>query len=85
MPEPNRELTFTLNGTVHRLTPQQVATSVEGWPPPPVKKYGVRIGRRTFPIKDVLAKALRIPPASFTSQQAYGILMRLGFEIETRA
>ncbi|MGA6972996.1 MAG: hypothetical protein WBY93_15290 [Candidatus Binatus sp.] len=80
----NREITFTLYGKQHRLTRDQVEHSVAGWDPAPIDKYSVRIGRRSFPIKQVFGLTLDIPPAEFTSQQAYGILRRLGFEIETR-
>jgi hypothetical protein len=80
----NREITFTLYGKQHRLTREQVENSVTGWEPAPIDKYAVKIGRRTFPIKQVFGLTLDIPPAEFTSQQAYGILRRLGFEIETR-
>lgn len=74
---------FTLNGKPYNLTAEQVVQSVQGVPPPPVKKYGIKLGRKTFPIKEALSHALGIPPAEFTSQQAYGILQRLGFTIET--
>ena len=80
----NRELTFTLYGKQCRLTREQVESSVAGGEPGPIDKYSVKIGRRSFPIKQVFALALGIPPAEFTSQQAYGILRRLGLQIETR-
>jgi hypothetical protein len=81
----NREITFTLNGRIYRLTREQVATGVKDVEPTAIDKYSVRIGRRSFPIKQVLGEVLDIPPAGFTSQQAYGILRRLGFEVETKA
>lgn len=77
------EISFKLNGRSYRLTQDRVATRLEGCEPTAIDKYSVRIGRRNFPIKQVLGQALNIPPAGFTSQQAYGILRRLGFEIET--
>jgi 5-methylcytosine-specific restriction protein B len=80
----NQELTFTLYGKQCHLTREQVESSVAGWEPGPIDKYFVKIARRSFPIKQVFALALGIPPAEFTSQQAYGILRRLGFQIETR-
>lgn len=80
----NREIAFTLYGKQHRLTREQVERSVAGWEPATIDKYCVKIGRRSFPIKQVFGLTLDIPPAEFTSQQAYGILRRLGFEIETR-
>jgi hypothetical protein len=80
----NRELTFTFYGKQYRLSREQVENSIAGWDPGPIDKYSVKIGRRSFPIKQVFGLVLGIPPAEFTSQQAYGILRRLGFEIETR-
>jgi hypothetical protein len=84
VPAENREMSFKLNGRAYRLTRDRVATSLEGCEPGAIDKYSIRIGRRNFPIKQVLSESLRIPPAGFTSQQAYGILRRLGFEIEAK-
>jgi 5-methylcytosine-specific restriction enzyme B len=80
----NHELTFTLYGKQRRLTREQVESCMVGREPEPIDKYFVKINRRSYPIKQVFALALGIPPAEFTSQQAYGILRRLGFQIETR-
>jgi hypothetical protein len=78
----NSEITFTLNGRLYRLTRKAVVRSVEGWEPSRIHKYSVRIGRRSFPIKQVLGLAIDTRPIEFTAQDAYRILRRLAFEID---
>jgi len=75
------EIRFRLNGKNHSLSRQHVEASVEGYDPGVIDKYSVRIGRKRLPIKQVLSLALNVPPAAFTSQQAYALLTRLGFEV----
>lgn len=48
-------------------------------------KYFVRIGRRQFPVKQVIGEVLNLPKAGFASHDAYGILQRLGFEITEKS
>ncbi len=75
-------ITFTLYGKTYTLSRAQVEAAMEGWNPGRIQRYSVKIGRKRMPIKEVLASSIGVPPAEFTSQQAYGILRRLGFEIE---
>jgi len=48
-------------------------------------KYFVEIGRRQFPVKQVIGEVLNLSRAGFTSQDAYSILQRLGFEITEKS
>ena len=47
-------------------------------------RYFVEIGGKQFPIKQVLSEALNLLKPAFTTQEAFGILQRLGFEITER-
>jgi hypothetical protein len=82
MASEDREISFVLNGRPHRLSREKVVQSVEGWEPGRIHKYSVRIGRRSFPIKQVLGLVIGVRPIEFTAQDAYRILRRLGFEID---
>ena len=48
-------------------------------------KYFVEIRGKQFPVKQVLGRVLNLPRAGFTSQDAYSILQRLGFEITEKS
>jgi hypothetical protein len=78
----DRGMDFTLNGKHYRLTPDAVERSVDGWQPSRIQKYSVKIGRRSFPIKQVIGLAIGQRPIEFTAQDAYRILRRLGFQID---
>ena len=47
-------------------------------------KYFVRLNDRTYPIKQVLQLATKIPVAEFTAHTSYRVLSALGFEILER-
>jgi len=47
-------------------------------------KYFVEIAGKQFPIKQVLSKTLNLLKPAFTTQEAFTILQRLGFEITER-
>jgi 5-methylcytosine-specific restriction protein B len=82
------ERTFTIAGKDHRIdrpgfearlalaTPERVTR---------MNKYFVTVGGRRFPIKQAVAVGLGIPRAVFQSQQAFSVLEKLGYEVETLA
>jgi hypothetical protein len=41
----------------------------------------VEVGDRRYPLKQAASAGLGVPPVAFTSQQAYGWLSRLGFDV----
>ena len=47
-------------------------------------KYFVEIGEKQFPIKQVVSEALGLLKPAFTTQEAFAILQKLGFEIIKR-
>jgi len=72
---------FVIRGRPFDLTPEAVVAAIAGVPPDPLVRYAVRIGDHWYPPKQVLARATGLPPAAFTTQDAYRIVSRLGFEV----
>ncbi len=70
---------FTCNGTRYRLTKQEVEQRMRDVMPDPRLVYTANVNGIEYPPKQVFATALDIDRASFTTQRAYGILLRLGF------
>jgi len=75
---------FTLRGKSYEITKEDIIKAVEGIEPRPIRKYYVEINGEHYPIRQVLSVALNIPPASFTTMDAYRILANLGFEVKTK-
>jgi hypothetical protein len=77
-------VTFTLNGTRHTLTRDQVTRAMRQQTPGTIHTYSVEIEGIAFPVKQVLAQSLRIPVTDFISTRAQDILGKLGFVVESR-
>ena len=76
-----------LRGKAYDITGQDIEAKLRAIPPEieGKVKYFVEIGGKQFPVKQVLSRVLNVPKAGFTSQDAYGILQRLGFEITEKS
>lgn len=72
---------ITLNGREHELSRRDVEGAVSKETPGTIQRYAVVIHGRRYPLKQVVASALRVPPVAFHSQQAYRWLVNLGFEV----
>ncbi len=70
----------TLGGRRYELTQERVET-VKAQPPRTIQRYAVLVGGVRYPLKQAAACGLDAPPAAFTSQQAYGWLTKLGFDV----
>jgi hypothetical protein len=77
------EKTFKIGGKEVTLTRNAVEDSVRRMEPGPIRRYSVTINGVRFPIKQVVAAASGQPPAAFIATDAYRILNRLGFEIQS--
>lgn len=80
------ELVFKMGGTEYRTDRtcfEARLVPIEPVPASSKHKYFVRIGSRRYPAKQAVAGGLGAPLASFQSQQAFSILQRLGYEVET--
>lgn len=70
----------TLSGRQYHVE-REDAEAVAGDEPRSIQRYAVVIAGRRYPLKQVAARALGVPPVAFTSQQAYRWLINLGFEV----
>ena len=72
----------TILGKSYKITKVDIEQSLRDIEPEEGKaKYFVEIGGKKYPIKQVLSQTLNLAKVAFTSQQAFGILTRLGFKI----
>lgn len=69
-----------LQGKRYSITREMVEQVVRSHPET-LQRYAVRIGGRTYPLKQAAAAGIGVPPVAFTSQQAYRWLSNLDFEI----
>lgn len=75
---------FTLRGESLSITQADVIRVTQDASPAPVdgrNKYFVSLHGRNYPIKQVLRLLSGLPSASFTAQDAYRILARVGFDV----
>lgn len=78
----SKTLTFTLSGETFTVSHAEVEDLVKHVAPRPQEKYGVKIGGRYYPPKQVVGVALGLPVARFTTMDATRILGNLGFVVE---
>jgi len=74
---------FTHRGKQFSLAKEDFATAVKGTPPGRIQKYSVPISGIEYPIRQVVAAAMNRPAIEFTSQAAYRILQKFGYDIRT--
>ncbi len=72
---------FILRGHMITLSRDQITTAMTGLAAQPMVKYGVQLKDHWYPPKQVVAVATGLPVAAFTTQDAYRILHRLGFQV----
>ncbi len=69
-----------LQGKRYRITQESIEAVLKQEPASP-QRYVVEVGDRRYPLKQAASAGLGVPPVAFTSQQAYGWLSRLGFDV----
>jgi len=77
--------TFTIGGKEVTLSRRSIEEAVRKVAPGPIRRYSVLISDIRFPIKQVISLASGQPPAAFIATDAYRILSRLGFEVDSDA
>lgn len=73
---------FVIRGRQFDLSREDIEASLKDIEPEGRSKYQVMINGKAYPIKQVLSRATCLAPIGFTSQDAYRILSRLGYEIK---
>ncbi len=76
------ELRFTVGGRELRVSHDQVIKKLKGEKPGPIQTHKVDVEGVDFAVKEALAKATGLDVLDFNTNQARGILKRLGFKVE---
>ena len=76
----------TIKGKIYSIDKEDVEKKLREIQPEQDEraKYFVEIGGKQFPIKQALSETLNLLKPAFTTQEAFNILQRLGFEITRR-
>jgi hypothetical protein len=84
--EPTRVVahsTFTLRGKTFEKQKDDFVKATKGLEPGLIKKYSTVVGGKRYPIRQVVAAVTRLPAIAITSQDAYRVLEKFGFTIDT--
>lgn len=74
-----------ISNKTREITKEKILHTLNGIVPLHIYKYYIIIYDKKFPIKQIIAETLKISPMAFTSQQAYKILQKLGFDIKEQS
>jgi hypothetical protein len=72
---------FTLRGRSFEKEKADVAKAAKGLPPGRIQKYSTVVNGTRFPIRQLVSALTGVPTIEITSQDAYRILQKFGFEI----
>jgi hypothetical protein len=76
-------ITFTLRGKTFEKRKEDFVKAVKGLEPGRIQKYSVVVGNKRYPIRQVLAAVTNMPAIAITSQDAYRVLEKFGFSVDT--
>lgn len=77
-------ITFTLRGKTFEKRKEDFVKAVKGIEPGRVQKYSVIVSNKRYPIRQVLAAVTNLPAIAITSQDAYRVLEKFGFSVDTQ-
>ena len=75
---------ITIRGKKYKIFKKKILQALIDTDPQRIVTYSIQVNGKKFPIKQALAKALKISPLEFSTGRAYQILQDLGFEIITK-
>jgi hypothetical protein len=75
--------TFTLRGKTFEKHKEDFIKAAKSLEPGRIQKYSVLVGGKRYPIRQVLAAVTNMPAIAITSQDAFRILAKFGFSIDT--
>jgi hypothetical protein len=81
---PQSKLRFTLKGKTFEKERRDFIEAIAGKVPSRIQRYLTTINGERYPIRQVVAYATGLPAIAITSQDAYRILEKFGFAIETQ-
>ncbi len=76
-------ITFTLRGKSFEKCSEDFLKATKTLEPGRVQKYSTVIHGKRYPIRQVLAAVTKLPAIAITSQDAYRILEKFGFSVDT--
>lgn len=76
-------ITFTLRGKTFEKQKEDFVRATKGLEPGRVQKYSTVISGKRYPIRQVLAAVTKLPAIAITSQDAYRVLEKFGFTVDT--
>ena len=76
-------LTFTLRGRTFEKSSEDFNKATKGLVPGRIQKYSTLIDGKRYPIRQVLAAVTKLPAIAITSQDAYRVLEKFGFPVDT--
>ncbi len=76
-------ITFTLRGKTFDKRKEDFVKAMKDLEPGRIQKYSALIGGKRYPIRQVLAAVTNLPTIAITSQDAYRVLEKFGFPVET--
>lgn len=76
-------ITFMLRSKTFTKRKEDFIRAMKSIEPGRVRKYSVVVGNRRYPIRQVLATVTNMPPIAITSQDAYRVLEKFGFSVDT--
>jgi len=79
----DQTIAFTLRGKTFEKRREDFIRAINAVKPGRVHKYSVLISGRRYPIRQVLAAVTRLPAIAITSQDAYRVLEKFGFTVDT--
>jgi hypothetical protein len=77
-------ITFTLRGKSFEKRKDDFVKAAKPLAPGRVTKYSTVVGGKRYPIRQVLAAVTKLPPIAITSQDAYRVLEKFGFTVDTQ-
>ena len=77
------KITFTLRGKTFEKRKDDFVKATKGLGPGRIKKYSTIVSGKRFPIRQVLAAVTNLPAIAITSQDAYRVLEKFGFAVDT--
>jgi 5-methylcytosine-specific restriction enzyme B len=76
-------IAFTLRGKTFEKRKGDFIKAMKGLEPGRIKKYSTIVNGRRYPIRQVLAAVTKLPAIAITSQDAYRVLEKFGFTVNT--
>ena len=75
--------TFKLRGKTFEKRKEDFVNAAKSVNPGRIQKYSVVMGGKRYPIRQVLAAVTKLPAIAITSQDAFRVLEKFGFSVDT--